>query len=256
MNFYQKHIGDFNNATRHLTRVERSLYSDAIELYYDTEKPLTSDFDRLCRLLLARSEEEKEALKNVLEEFFDLTAEGYFHSRCDEEIKKYQSFKESRSKAGKASAEQRANVKSTHVEHVLNTKATNQYPITNNHKPTKTTSHAGACPYEDLVNLYHECMPSNPRCKVLNKTRMAALKARWDEAANLDCLPFGYKTVTEGLAAWRKFFEVCNESAFLTGKVKPKEDGKPPFLADIDFLFSPSGFAKCLENKYHRETGV
>ena len=47
MNFYKKHIGDFNNATRHLTRVERSLYSDAIELYYDTESVLTSDIKKL-----------------------------------------------------------------------------------------------------------------------------------------------------------------------------------------------------------------
>ena len=28
MNFYQHHIGDFNNATRHLTRLERSIYRD------------------------------------------------------------------------------------------------------------------------------------------------------------------------------------------------------------------------------------
>lgn len=29
--------------------------------------------------------------------------------------------------------------------------------------------------------------------------------------------------------------------------------GKPPFVADIDFIFSPGGFAKTLENKYHRD---
>lgn len=137
MNFYQKHIGDFNNATRHLTRVERSLYSDAIELYYDTEKPLVKDFDRLCRLLLAHTNDEKAALKNVLDEFFILTDDGYFNKRCDEEIVKYQGFKESRSKAGKASAEQRANKKATDVEHVLNTRATNHKPITNKTKGSR-----------------------------------------------------------------------------------------------------------------------
>jgi uncharacterized protein YdaU (DUF1376 family) len=252
VNFYQKHIGDFNNATRHLTRVERSLFSDAIELYYDTEKPLTSDFDRLARLLLANSDEEKNALKQVLGEFFTLTDEGYFNKRCNEEIVKYQAFKDSRSKAGKASAEQRAIKNSTRVEQVFNTDPTNQYPITTTNKPDKTTSHAGACPYRELVNLYHEAMPENPRCKVLNKSRIAAIKARWEEASALDCKPFGYSNVADGLDAWATFFAVCNESSFLTGKAPPTQ-GKPPFLADIDFLFSPSGFAKCLENKYHRE---
>lgn len=135
MHFYQKNIGDFNNATRHLTRVERSLFSDAIELYYDTEKPLTSDINKLNRLLLAHSQEEKDALLVVLSEFFTLTDYGYFNKRCHEEIIKYQSFMNSKSKAGKASAEQRAKQKSTGVEQVLNTTATNQYPITINQEP-------------------------------------------------------------------------------------------------------------------------
>jgi uncharacterized protein YdaU (DUF1376 family) len=144
MHFYQKNIGDFNNATRHLTRVERSLFSDAIELYYDTEKPLTSDINKLNRLLLAHSQEEKDALLVVLNEFFTLTDEGYFNKRCNEEIVKYQAYMESKSKAGKASAEQRAKQKSTGVEHVLNTTPTkhNHEPITNNQetlnkKPTQ-----------------------------------------------------------------------------------------------------------------------
>lgn len=255
MNFYPHHISDFNNATRHLTRVERSVYRDLIELYYDTESALTSDFEKLSRRILANSDEEKSALKDVLSEFFSLTDDGYSHDRCDKEIAKYRANTSAKARAGIASAAKRKQ-KSTGVEHVLNTRNTdeqltnNQEPLTNNH--IKTTKHACACPHQDLVNIYHESMPDNPRCKILNKQRMAAIKARWDEAAALDCLPFGYKTTGEGLEAWRNFFDICNESIFLTGKSKPKEDGKPPFIADIDFLFSPAGFAKCLENKYHR----
>jgi hypothetical protein len=116
----------------------------------------------------------------------------------------------------------------------------------------KTSSQANACPVADLVNLYHENMPENPKCKVINKDRTASINARWEESKSLSCLPFGFKTVEEGLAAWASFFRVCNQSAFLTGKV-PAVNGKLPFVADIDFLFSPSGFVKCLENKYHRD---
>lgn len=153
MHFYQKNIPDFNNATRHLTRVERSLFSDAIELYYDTEKPLITDFDRLARLLLAHCDEEKTALRVVLAEFFILTDDGYFNKRCNEEILKYQAYMESKSKAGKASAEQRAKHKSTGVEQVLNTTSTNYNPITNNQYPiTKNQEPLNPNPMEVITN--------------------------------------------------------------------------------------------------------
>ena len=42
MNYYQHHIGDFNNATRHLSLVERAIYRDLLDMYYDTEQPPTS----------------------------------------------------------------------------------------------------------------------------------------------------------------------------------------------------------------------
>ncbi len=121
--------------------------------------------------------------------------------------------------------------------------------------PITAMSPAGdqlACPAEEIVSLYHEAMPANPRCKVLNASRRGAIKARWLEASRLTCKPFGYSTRADGLDAWRTFFATCNESTFLTGRAQ-SQPGKPPFLADIDFLMSPGGFAKCLENKYHRE---
>jgi hypothetical protein len=108
------------------------------------------------------------------------------------------------------------------------------------------------CPVARIVSAYHELMPGNPKVKVLNDKRKRAITARWREAAKLTCKPFGYATVDAGLKAWRAFFAVCAESDFLTGKAKGKP-GQPPFIADIDFLTAPESFAKCLENKYHRE---
>jgi len=108
------------------------------------------------------------------------------------------------------------------------------------------------CPTGSLVDLYHELMPNNPRVKVLNDARKGAIRARWLEAAKLKCEPFGYSTKSAGLSAWRQFFEICAESKFLTG-LAPGLPGKSPFVADIDFIFSPASFAKTLENKYHRD---
>lgn len=135
MNYYPHHIGDFNNATRYLTRVERSLYRDAIELYYDTESELTLDFNQLSRKLLANTGNEKEALKLVLNDFFIMTDTGYFHDRCNQEIEKYRSNTSNKAKAGIASALARQQ-KATPVQQVFNEPVTNnQEPITINHKP-------------------------------------------------------------------------------------------------------------------------
>lgn len=117
---------------------------------------------------------------------------------------------------------------------------------------TEKVSDLPSCPAEKIIDAYHRLMPANPRCKILNASRRAAIKARWSEAAKLECKPFGYSSIQDGVAAWEKFFAVCAESPFLTGRATP-QPGKPPFLADIDFLMSPSKFAKCLENFYHRE---
>lgn len=140
MNAYFRHIGDFNNATRHLTRVERSVYSDMLDMYYDTEQPLQQhDFDMLARKLLCRSDEEKDALKALLTEFFVLTEHGFSHARCDEEIGKYRANTSAKARAGIASAARRQQ-KSTGVEQVLEQKSTcvaNQNQ-NQNHKPIDT----------------------------------------------------------------------------------------------------------------------
>tara|TARA_R110000787_G_scaffold63485_1_gene142856 strand:- start:476 stop:1228 length:753 start_codon:yes stop_codon:yes gene_type:complete len=170
MNYYQHHIGDFNNATRHLTRVERSLYRDLIELYYDKEQPLTSDEKRLARLVLAVTNDEKAALKSVIEEFFTLSNDFYHNSRCDLELDKYRANNSAKARAGKASADARRKAKEqlnqynlTGVEQVLNSvqtkgqqNPTNQEPRTNNQEPVtkeKKTSRFAA-PTIDEVQEY------------------------------------------------------------------------------------------------------
>ena len=92
MHFYPHHIADFNNATRHLGRLERSIYRDCIEMYYDTEGPLDgTDLERLQRRLLCHSDAEKVALDFILSEFFEEEGGIYMNGRCDREIAIYKS---------------------------------------------------------------------------------------------------------------------------------------------------------------------
>ncbi|RQY50976.1 hypothetical protein DF109_32500 [Burkholderia stagnalis] len=121
-----------------------------------------------------------------------------------------------------------------------------------NHEQSKASGNDLQCPVDQIVAAYHELMPDNPRCKVLHADRRKAITARWREASKLDCKPFGYSTVDEGLRAWRAFFSVCAQSEFLTGKAQPKP-GYKRFRADIDFLTSPQAFAKCVEGKYQQD---
>ena len=129
MKHYPHHISDFNNATRHLSRSERSLYRDLVELYYETEKPLPLDVLALCRRILAN--ECSTDVERLLNEFFVETPTGWYHDRCEEEIGKYQANNSQRARAGKASAAKKAlkkqqalNGESTSVEIPLNDTST------------------------------------------------------------------------------------------------------------------------------------
>lgn len=89
MNYFDHHIGDYAEATSHLTFTEDAAYHRCIRKYYAREKPLPADPKEVQRLVGARTKEEKNAVTAVLSEFFFLTGDGWRNSRCDEDIEKY-----------------------------------------------------------------------------------------------------------------------------------------------------------------------
>lgn len=149
MKHYPHHIGDFDKATRHLTRIERSIYRDLLDMYYDTEYQIPLDIDSVCRKIIARSNEESTAVQQVLNEFFIKTEHGWYHERCESEIAAYRANSTQKALAGKASAEAKRqrkekiiNSRSTAVQQPLNSVATeaqrnstNQEPRTINQEP-------------------------------------------------------------------------------------------------------------------------
>lgn len=180
MNYYQHHIGDFNNATRHLSLVERAIYRDLLDMYYDTEKPIdASNLERLARRLQCTTQDQTAALKYILDEFFTLEDGVYINTRCEREIADYHGKRKQASEAGKASAKKRAAKKqqdpnggssnadqskdegSADVEDQLNEKPTtvegasnenltdvqptiNHKPLTNNHEPITSIYSSGS----------------------------------------------------------------------------------------------------------------
>ena len=148
MNHFPLHIGDYAEATGHLTFVEDSAYLRCIRKYYSTEKPLPTDIKAVQRLVGARSKDELQAVETVLNEFFALADDGWHNARCDAELAIY--FE--KSEKAKASANSRwkssssnANAMRTHTEcnapndaNAYQTQCegnANQEPITKNQEP-------------------------------------------------------------------------------------------------------------------------
>lgn len=94
MHYYTFHPAKFNHETKMLSRLERAIYRELIDEYTGQEKPLVGDFDKIAWRLAVRSDDEKNALKVVLDNFFVLkTAKNgethYHHPRLDAEIRAY-----------------------------------------------------------------------------------------------------------------------------------------------------------------------
>jgi len=136
LHYYQHNISDYRADTGHLTLLEHGCYHQLLDQYYLNEEPLPLDIDKIFRLLTARTQDEKDAIKNVLKDFFVETEAGFIQRRADDEIKFYHDRVDLAAKAGRASAEKRANSngRSTLVQRAFNQLITNnQEPITNNH---------------------------------------------------------------------------------------------------------------------------
>jgi len=94
------------------------------------------------------------------------------------------------------------------------------------------------CPHGEIVNLYHKNLPELPTVREWNKTRRGYLQARWKEHPDL--------------AYWDRLFKYISKSDFLMGRTEGTK-GKPPFLADLEWIVRPTNFAKIIEGKYHRK---
>lgn len=89
MNYYEHHLGDYDGATAHLSWLEDCAYRRLMSCYYRNEAPIPADIKQACRLVRAVAKPERDAVEQVLGEFFLLEPDGWHHTRCDEEIAKY-----------------------------------------------------------------------------------------------------------------------------------------------------------------------
>jgi len=243
MNYYKFHIGDYYKSTMHLTPMEDLAYRRMIDLCYDTEKPLPESVDKIARLI--RLNDFKTETQQILDEYFYLTKNGWFQKRIKKELKecgKKASISRTNGKlGGRPKKTQQVNL--ANPEEPSNNLT--HYPLPTTHNPitnittarVKTSSKSPPCPYQQIIDLYHETLPMCPKVVTLTDTRKRAIQARWRNGMG-------------GLDDWRLYFEDVRESPFLIGKCSPAP-GRKRFIADIDFLIRESSIVKTQEGKYH-----
>lgn len=142
MNYYPFHVGDYRSDTSHLSLLEHGIYRQLIDWYYLDEHCIPAETQLVFRRLQARTDEEKFAVQTVLDEFFQLTPEGYSHSRCDAEIVKYQSKAEVARSNGKSGGRPKKTEsvisglpRETGSKANQEPRTTNQEPLTKNQEP-------------------------------------------------------------------------------------------------------------------------
>lgn len=88
LNFYKHHLGDYADATAHLSWDEDLAYRRLLSVYYRSEAPIPAS--QACRLVRAVTPAQKKAVATVLREFFTNGGGRWKNSRADNEIAAYQ----------------------------------------------------------------------------------------------------------------------------------------------------------------------
>lgn len=113
------YVADYLADAAHLSAAEHGAYLLLIMNYWQRGKPLPSDDVKLARIA-RMSDAEWSASKHIISEFFQDDGEFWRHKRIDKELVEVAEKSEKARAAGKASAERRANGRSTDVQRSLN----------------------------------------------------------------------------------------------------------------------------------------
>lgn len=85
MNHYPHHIGDYLKDAGHLSLLEHGCYRRMLDVYYTRERPFLDNAEA-CKLIVARTKEERAAVALILTDFFAHGEDGWRQGRADEEI--------------------------------------------------------------------------------------------------------------------------------------------------------------------------
>jgi uncharacterized protein YdaU (DUF1376 family) len=256
MHYYQFNIGDYIKNTLHLSVMEDIAYRRLLDLYYDSEQPIPTDIPKVSRRLRM----DCDVVQSVLDEFFELTEDGYRNHRADLEILDYQEYLAKQKANGlKGGRPKKTQVKPTdNPSQTQNNPKHSQQTTNTNHKPDisicppsgepEEKTGLPKCCHQEVIDLYHQKLPTLRKVEVWNDARKGYLRQRWRDVSQELSLEKPIQT-EDVLSWWSDFFTHIGQSKFLTGRVNDKS-GRT-FAADLEWILKPSNFAKIIEGKYH-----
>ncbi len=109
MNHYPMHPGDYLRDTAHLSIIEDAVYRRILDWLYTNERPLPTDSAKVARLM--RAIEHQDAVDAVLNEFLELTADGWVQRRAEREIAEYKARADSARENGRRGGRPKTEVK-------------------------------------------------------------------------------------------------------------------------------------------------
>jgi uncharacterized protein YdaU (DUF1376 family) len=138
MHYYQFNIKDYSFATIRMSLMEDLAFRRMLDLFYESEKPLPCELKRIAKLIGMIDHQEE--IRDVLNEFWKETENGWVNSRANDEIEKYKSKAQSARANGKKGGRPKTQEEPKLTQSVIldNPEITgskaNHKPITNNHK--------------------------------------------------------------------------------------------------------------------------
>lgn len=102
------------------------------------------------------------------------------------------------------------------------------------------SNESDACPHKEILEAYHESLPSLTRMRSWNGDRQKNLRSRWRE-----------ETERQTVDWWKSLFVYIAKSDFLMGRVQQQGD-RGVFQASLDWIVKPSNFNKIVEGRYHK----
>lgn len=124
--WYARYFRDYADKTAHLSLAEHGAYSLLLDHYFAKGGPIAPaiasaiDLLSVCyRVCRAQTDEERAAVRSVVEQFFQVGSDGALHnSRADEELEHAKKISETKALAGKAGVEKRW-AKSRAIAHAI-----------------------------------------------------------------------------------------------------------------------------------------
>lgn len=247
------------------------MYCLLLDVYYTAEKPLPLDERAVFRLVGARAEDEREAVRTILGEFFKSEPDGFHQPRCDEEVAIKQEKSAKNGEIGKLGGRPKQITDSVIPENpaasqtlpdqseTVSADETSRNP---SHKPIASNQYSQipadksalpACPHLELIDLFGKHLPALPQPKpeLWGGKNADAMRARWKWVLTAKRRS-GDRYATNELEAldwFSRFFAYVAGSDFLTGR-------SSQWACDLGWLMKADNFAKVVQGNYENKAAA